>query len=82
MYQAWMYAIPGGVGKAIHAYDRYKDLRQMQRDYYKNTGRTAKYPTSSYDSRAFAGPANYLTESVVHAGTKAYKTTRSLMNYD
>lgn len=82
MNHPWMYAVPFGIGKTIHAYDRYKDLRQMQKDYYRNTGRTSKYPTSSYDSMAYSGPANYLYESAVRGGSKLYKSTRSLMDYD
>ena len=82
MAEYWMYALPMGIGKAIHQYDRYKDLRQMDRDWRKNTGRSYAYATNAYEAQAFSGPANYLVESAVRAGTSLYKSSRSVMNYD
>lgn len=80
--QPWMYALPAGIGRAIHQYDRYKDLKKMDRDWRKNTGRTYAYPTTGYDAMAYSGPANYLYESAVRGGTKLYKSSRSLMNHE
>lgn len=66
-YQTWMYAIPFGLGNMVYKYDSYKDFRQMQRDFNKNTGRTVKYSTQSYDSRAFR-TAGSLIDDVIHTG--------------
>lgn len=43
----WTYYIPFGIGTAFQDYDRYKEQKAWNADFYANTGRTAKYPMLS-----------------------------------
>lgn len=43
----WTYFIPFGIGQAFQDYDRYREQKAWNADFYRNTGRTVRYPLRS-----------------------------------